>query len=115
VGWRGVSCRRVIEKCQVFLQKNWCLMNDIIDDAQAWLDAIPERFGITHWDECHTDRHHATCLVRKLIAEAERMRSERLRLTDAERESIEWCLSLPMLDRDAVRMMPLRSLLARLA
>jgi hypothetical protein len=39
---------------------------------------------------------------------------ERLRLTDEEREAIEWCLSLPMLDRDAVRMMPLRSLLARL-
>ena len=36
-------------------------------------------------------------------------------LTDEEREAIEWCLSLPMLDRDAVRMMPLRSLLARLA
>ena len=39
----------------------------------------------------------------------------RLRLTDDEREAIEWCLSLPMLDRDAVRMMPLRSLLERLA
>jgi hypothetical protein len=36
-------------------------------------------------------------------------------ITDEEREAIEWCLSLPMLDRDAVRMMPLRSLLARLA
>jgi hypothetical protein len=35
-------------------------------------------------------------------------------LTDEEREAIEWCLSLPMLDRDAVRMMPLRSLLERL-
>ena len=35
-------------------------------------------------------------------------------LTDAEREAIEWCLSLPMLDRDVVRMMPLRSLLERL-
>jgi hypothetical protein len=35
-------------------------------------------------------------------------------LTAAEREAIEWCLSLPMLDRDAVRMMPLRSLLERL-
>jgi hypothetical protein len=37
-----------------------------------------------------------------------------LRLTDAEREAVEWCLSLPMLDRDVVRMMPLRSLLERL-
>jgi len=36
-------------------------------------------------------------------------------LTDEEREAIEWCLSLPMLDRDAVRMMPLRSLLERLS
>ena len=36
-------------------------------------------------------------------------------LTDAERGAIEWCLSLPMLDRDAVRMMPLRNLLERLA
>ena len=35
-------------------------------------------------------------------------------LTAEEREAIEWCLSLPMLDRDAVRMMPLRSLLERL-
>ena len=35
-------------------------------------------------------------------------------LTDEELEALEWCLSLPMLDRDAVRMMPLRSLLERL-
>jgi len=34
-------------------------------------------------------------------------------LTDEEQAAIEWCLSLPMLDRDAVRMMPLRSLLER--
>jgi len=37
-----------------------------------------------------------------------------LTLTDEEREAIEWCLSLPMLDRDIVTMMPLRSLLERL-
>lgn len=37
------------------------------------------------------------------------------KLTDEEREAVEWCLSLPLLDRDAVRMMPLRELLARLA
>jgi len=36
-------------------------------------------------------------------------------LTDEEREAIEWCLSLPILHCDVVRMMPLRSLLARLA
>lgn len=48
--------------------------SDILDDAQAWIDAIPERIG-THWPECHTDRHHATCLVRKLIAEIERLRT----------------------------------------
>ena len=35
-------------------------------------------------------------------------------LTDAEREAIEWCLSLPMLHRDVVRMMPLRSILERM-
>jgi hypothetical protein len=35
-------------------------------------------------------------------------------LTDEEREAIEWCLSLPVLDRDIVRMIPLRSLLERL-
>jgi hypothetical protein len=35
-------------------------------------------------------------------------------LSDAEREAIEWCLSLPILDRDAVRMIPLRSLLERM-
>lgn len=39
---------------------------------------------------------------------------ERLRLTDAERETIEWCLSLPMLDRDAIKMLPLRRLLERM-
>lgn len=39
---------------------------------------------------------------------------ERLRLTAEEREAIEWCLSLPMLDRDIVRMMPLRSILERM-
>ena len=38
----------------------------------------------------------------------------RLRLTDAELEAIEWCLSLPMLHRDVVRMMPLRSILERM-
>jgi hypothetical protein len=36
-------------------------------------------------------------------------------LTDEEREAVQWCLSLPMLDRDAVKMMPLRNLLERLA
>jgi hypothetical protein len=35
-------------------------------------------------------------------------------LTDEEREAIQWCLSLPILDSDAVRMIPLRSLLERL-
>jgi hypothetical protein len=40
--------------------------------------------------------------------------TNRATLTDAEREAVEWCLSLPMLDRDVVRMMPLRSLLERL-
>ncbi len=35
-------------------------------------------------------------------------------LTETEREAIEWCLSLPMLDRDIVRMMPLRSILERM-
>jgi hypothetical protein len=37
-----------------------------------------------------------------------------LRLTAEEREAIKWCLSLPMLHCDVVRMMPLRSLLERL-
>ena len=35
-------------------------------------------------------------------------------LTDAEREAVEWCLSLPILDCDVVRMMPLRNLLERM-
>lgn len=35
-------------------------------------------------------------------------------ITAEEREAVQWCLSLPMLDRDAVRMMPLRKLLERL-
>jgi hypothetical protein len=39
---------------------------------------------------------------------------DRATLTDAEREAIEWCLSLPILHCDVVRMMPLRSLLERL-
>lgn len=63
-------------------------MSDILDDAQAWLDSIPEPIR-SHWTECHTNRHHATCLVRKLLAEAERMRTERFRLTAEEREAIE--------------------------
>jgi len=40
--------------------------------------------------------------------------TNRATLTDAEREAIEWCLSLPILHCDVVRMMPLRSLLERL-
>jgi hypothetical protein len=40
--------------------------------------------------------------------------TNRATLTDAEREAVEWCLSLPMLERDVARMMPLRSLLERL-
>ena len=48
------------------------------------------------------------------LCERAAMEIERLRLTDAEREAIEWCLSLPMLDRDVVRMMPLRSILKRM-
>lgn len=35
-------------------------------------------------------------------------------LTSVEREAIEWCLSLPMLDCDIIRMMPLRSILERM-
>jgi hypothetical protein len=68
-------------------------MSDIIDDAQAWIDSVPERIG-SHWTDCHTSRHHAPCLIRKLLAEVERMRTERLRLTDAEREAIEQAIGV---------------------
>ena len=43
-----------------------------------------------------------------------RIENAQLRLTYEEREAIEWCLSLPMLHRDVVRMMPLRSILERM-
>jgi hypothetical protein len=39
--------------------------------------------------------------------------SEPTTLTNEEIEAIEWCLSLPVLDRDFVKMMPLRNLLER--
>lgn len=47
------------------------------------------------------------------IIEAKNAEIERLKLTDKEIEAIEWCLSLPILDQDFVRMMPLRNLLER--
>jgi hypothetical protein len=57
---------------------------------------------------------HAYSLADAMLRERERLATPKPTLTDAEREAIEWCLSLPMLDRDVVRMMPLRSLLERL-
>lgn len=51
--------------------------DDIVADAKAWLDSLPERIG-THWPNCHTDRHHAACLVRKLMEEAKRLREDSL-------------------------------------
>ena len=62
--------------------------------------------SVTDWQlEAQVHRKRAAAAVAEIA---------RLRLTAAEREAIEWCLSLPMLDRDAVRMMPLRKLLERL-
>ena len=57
-----------------------------------------------------------TAEEKRLYSETEDLEAEieRLKLTDAEREALNWCLSLPMLDRDAVRMEPLRGLLERL-
>lgn len=57
-------------------------MSDILQDARDWLAAVPARIG-THWPDCHTDRHHAPCLVRKLADEI-----ERLRLTPEEASAI---------------------------
>jgi hypothetical protein len=64
---------------------------------------------LTRWCEQPADRAETQGLMDQAAREI-----ERLRLTEEERAAIEWCLSLPMLDRDAVRMMPLRSLLTRL-
>lgn len=50
----------------------------------------------------------------EIIIEDKNAEIERLKLTDKEIEAIEWCLSLPILHQDFVRMMPLRNLLERI-
>lgn len=93
-------------------------MSDILDDAQAWLDALPLCIG-THFPGCHTRPNHAPCLVRRLMDEI-----ARLRITDEEREAIERGyyaltgvedMSVECVRRDAEAADTLRKLLARLA
>jgi hypothetical protein len=73
------------------------------------------------WAVLHKDHQYVSLLremaeARKVYSDAEVVPLYRSpTLTDEEREAVAWCLSLPMLDRDAVRMLPLRSLLDRLA
>ena len=66
-------------------------MTDIIADAKAWLDQQPQRIQ-THSENCH--KWHATCLVRRLLAQCKLHCEER----DALLESQLWgvnCKPLP--------------------
>jgi hypothetical protein len=88
----------IVERLRVWCHRpDHLAIKDLLDEAAR---------SITDWQlEADVHRKRAAAAVAEIA---------RLRLTDAEREAIEWCLSLPMLDRDVVRMMPLRSLLERL-
>jgi hypothetical protein len=88
----------IVERLRVWCHRpDHLAIKDLLDEAAR---------SITDWQlEADVHRKRAAAAVAEIA---------RLRLTDAEREAIEWCLSLPMLDRDIVRMMPLRSLLERL-
>lgn len=53
--------------------------------------------------------------VREILANHDaKLMTKPIILTDKEIEAIEWCLSLPILDQDFLRMMPLRNLLERI-
>jgi len=92
----------------------------MLDDNEK-LRAEIERLqrSVTSWrleSEVHRERARAAVVEIARLSEAIRRLAEQdATLAADEREAIDWCLSLPMLDRDAVRMMPLRSLLARLS
>jgi hypothetical protein len=92
------------------------LETDIVERLRAWCHR-PDHLSIKDL----LDEAARSVIDWRLEAEVHRKRAAaavaeiaRLRLTAAEREAIEWCLSLPMLHRDVVRMMPLRSILERM-
>ncbi len=58
---------------------------DLLADAREWLATQGDRIQ-THSEVCH--RWHPACLVSRLVAEV-----ERLTLTDAEREAIQWAVA----------------------
>jgi hypothetical protein len=88
----------IVERLRVWCHRpDHLAIKDLLDEAAR---------SITDWQlEADVHRKRAAAAVAEIA---------RLRLTDAEREAVEWCLSLPMLDRDIVRMMPLRSILERM-
>ena len=62
-------------------------MSDILADYELWRASQPGRIG-THSDRCHMWQRHERCMIHRLAKEI-----ARLRLTDAEREAVEWAVS----------------------
>ena len=99
-----------IARLRLTAEKRGRLSISQLSAAAAMLRSLLEQDEMRIADECR-DPELLAAEVRRLrtvIAAGEPT------LTETEREAIEWCLSLPMLDRDVVRMIPLRSLLERL-
>lgn len=106
-------------------------MSDILYDAKLWLEGRL-RHTRTHWQDCHLAHGHAECLVRKLLDEIELLRGyrdeaesqaaiaslavARLRLTDEERDAVEFFAELPWAKEsgNAAEAAVLRGLLERL-
>jgi hypothetical protein len=87
------------------------MATDIVSDAREWLDGYAGRES-THSAKCHG--WHDACLIARLVAECERLRgyrdaADRLTVTDAEREAVEWYAAYGAGDHAAT----LRSLLSR--
>ena len=62
-------------------------MSDILADYHEWLGHTPESI-VTHSDRCHM--YHERCMIHRLAAEV-----ERLRMTDKERDAMEFFADLP--------------------
>jgi len=121
-GWNGECAFEHLAPDGLTLEeKSAITVSAILADHDAKPAASGNAVTLTDAERDEIERLQRSATDWRLEAEVHRKRAAaavaeiaRLRLTDAEREAIEWCLSLPMLDRDVVRMMPLRSLLERL-